>query len=82
MDQLYYKDDDELFIDYTSPCLPNVSNFIKFWEQNIIENTNEFYLEISELLFLFKSSMGKPSNNMNDDDIFKFNKTLLSRCYY
>jgi len=69
MGQLNYKDDDELFIDYTSSCLPIVSNFIKFWEQNIIENTNEFYLEISELLFLFKSSMGKLSNNMNEDDI-------------
>ena len=57
-----------------APVFPKFSNFIKFWDQCITENTNEFYLEIEEILNLFKNFSGKSCSNINEDEILNLIK--------
>lgn len=63
--KLKYDEDTDIFYNYTSLGLPLVSNFIKFWEETIKIDDNEYYLEIEELCLLFKQ-WGKKSQVMND----------------
>ena len=52
--KITYNEQNDTFQNYTSLGLPLVSNFIKFWEETIKEDDNEYYLEIDELCILFK----------------------------
>jgi len=56
---LKYDEENESFIDYTSNQLPIVSNFLTFWDENIYEDQNEYYLEVEEIYTLFKLSQNK-----------------------
>ena len=61
-----YDEDTDNYIDITSAQLPLVSNFIKFWDNTIIEYDSE--MEVDELLFLFKQFYnGKININMNEN---------------
>tara|TARA_Y100000591_G_C21854244_1_gene713929 strand:+ start:10463 stop:11971 length:1509 start_codon:yes stop_codon:yes gene_type:complete len=66
--QLKYDEENESFIDYTSNQLPIVSNFLTFWDENIYENQNEYYLEVEEIYTLFKLSQNK-SIDINENII-------------
>jgi len=65
-ERLNYNEKDDTFYGYTSPSIPSVSNFIKFWDEHIIEDVDEYFLEIEEINILFKQSSsslyGKASN--------------------
>lgn len=52
--KLNYNNDDDIFIDIFSSSLPQVSIFLEFWENTIIEEEDELGLELSELNILFK----------------------------
>ena len=69
-EKLEFNENEETFTGYTSPSIPFVFNFLKFWEQNIIEDPNEYYLEIDELIILFKqSSTFKNNCDINEENI-------------
>ena len=52
--KLNYNESNDKYIGYTSLGLPIVSNFIKFWDENMKENDSEYYLELEEICILFK----------------------------
>ena len=62
---LKYDEEKECFIDYTSNKIPFVSKFINFWDETIIENSNEYYLEIDEIYILFKNYCGINTKNID-----------------
>lgn len=51
-------DNNENFIDYTSNKIPFVSKFLDFWEETIVEDPHEYYLELDEICILFKNYCG------------------------
>lgn len=57
--KLEYNELEDIFYGYTSLGLPLVSSFVKFWEETIKEDINEYYLEIDEICILFKQWNGK-----------------------
>lgn len=75
-EKLNYKEEDDSFNDITSIQLPIVSNFMKFWEASISEDSydEEYEFEIDEIITLFKIWLGKnkltgiSSSNMNISD--------------
>jgi len=71
--KLEYNETDDVFHNYTSTYLPLVSNFLKFWEESIIEDNNEYYFEIDELSILFKH-WGNKAKIINDDKIINLIK--------
>lgn len=75
----YFKYDEatDTFYNITSKFLPEISVFLKFWEENIKLGgtaSEEFVdeLEIDELYVLFKQLF--PTNNMNEKDVLKIVK--------
>ena len=54
-EKLTFDEENEQFINYTSYDLPFVSNFLKFWNENMYENTEEIFIEISEIITIFKN---------------------------
>ena len=56
--RLKYEPESENFIDYTSNKIPFVSKFLNFWDDTIIEDPHEYYLEIDEICILFKNYCG------------------------
>jgi len=67
-----YDEDTDCYLDITSTKLPIVSKFIKFWDTTITDSVsylNVYYLEVDELLVLFKqfNSSGKTNINMNEN---------------
>ena len=52
--KLNYDEINDLFINYTSSDIPFVSNFLKFWQENMYENSDEIFIEISEIISIFK----------------------------
>ena len=58
--KITYDENSDTFYNYTSVSLPLVSNFLKFWEETIIEDSTEYYLEVDELCLLFKQWGKKP----------------------
>lgn len=63
--KIQYDEEKDIFYNYTSIGLPLVSNFIKFWEETIKIDDNEYYIEIDELCILFKQWV-KKSQVIND----------------
>ena len=73
---LQYDEKTDCFIDCTSLSIPFVSNFIKFWDENIKEDITEYYLEIDEICILFKQFLGK-NHDVNEATI----KHLIKHFY-
>lgn len=73
---LQYDEKTDSFIDCTSLSIPFVSNFIKFWDENIKEDITEYYLEIDEICILFKQFLGK-NHDVNETTI----KHLIKHFY-
>ena len=61
--KLNYDENSDQFINYTSNNLPFVSKFIKFWEENISENNDEYFLELEEICILFKKWLSTSKYN-------------------
>ena len=77
--KLNYDHENDLFINYTSSDIPFVSNFLKFWQENMYENSEEIFIEISEIIYLFKlwNTTKKNTINFYDKNIIE-----LIRHYY
>ena len=60
--RLKYEPESENFIDYTSNKIPFVSKFLNFWNDTIIEDPHEYYLEVDEICILFKNYCGFNKN--------------------
>jgi hypothetical protein len=65
---LHYDETNDCFIDCTSLSIPFVSNFVKFWDENIKEDITEYYLEIDEICILFKQFLGK-NQDVNESTV-------------
>ena len=71
-----YDEDTDTFKNITSKYLPNVSDFIQFWDETISEDYDNEY-EIDELCLLFKTWRQENSNkclsntNINEENISK-----------
>jgi hypothetical protein len=63
--KLKYDDSSDCFVGITSIHLPLVSQFLKFWEETLVE-TDEGELEIDEICVLFKNwtTTGKTMNDI------------------
>ena len=61
-----YDEDTGTFNGVTSSSLPVVSSFLRFWEENIVEESDELEIEIDEISNLFKKWTGKNSVGMED----------------
>ena len=57
--KLEYNESQDIFLNITSTHLPLVSNFLKFWEETIVKDEDEYELEIGEICTLFKYWNGK-----------------------
>ena len=53
-ESLTYNEDNDQFINCTGIDLPLVQSFISFWEKNIIEDNDEIYIEIEEIIYFFR----------------------------
>ena len=51
---------------YYSLHIPNITLFIDFWNENFIFDENEYYFELSEILFLFNKYNKKKKHNFNE----------------
>lgn len=60
---LKYEEEIDSFVCITSKYLPNISQFLQFWEENIVQTDDE--LEIGELYILYSSS------NVKENDLPK-----------
>ena len=52
--KLKYNEETDAFMDVTSIHLPIVSNFLNFWDENIIQEHDDLEYEIDEICTLFK----------------------------
>lgn len=57
--KIKYDEENDEFLNVTSIHLPLVSNFIKFWDENIVKDEDETDLEIGEICNLFKNWSNK-----------------------
>lgn len=57
--KLEYNETSDMFLNITSSQLPIVSNFLKFWEETMVKDEDEYELEIGEICTLFKVWGGK-----------------------
>lgn len=57
--KIKFDEENDEFLNVTSIHLPLVSNFIKFWDENIIKDEDETDLEIGEICNLFKNWSNK-----------------------
>lgn len=55
--KLNYDAEKDEFLGITSIHLPFVSQFITFWDNYIIEDENELYIEIDEFIYLFRKNI-------------------------
>jgi len=71
--KLEYNETQDTFLNITSPYLPLVSSFLKFWEETIIKDEDEYELEIGEICNLFKGWYGKNAyvNERNITDLIQ-----------
>ena len=61
-----YDEETGTFNGVTSSSLPVVSSFLRFWEENMVEEPDELEIEIDEISNLFKKWIGKNSIGMED----------------
>ena len=78
--KLNYDNENDLFINYTSTDIPFVSNFLKFWLENMYENSEEIFIEISEIIYLFKlwTTTKKNTVNFYDKNIIELIKHYIN----
>lgn len=74
-ESLTYNEDNDQFINCTGIDLPLVQSFISFWEKNIIEDNDEIYIEIEEIIYFFI----KENKNILIDNLFI--KSLISHFF-
>ena len=83
---LEYDNDNDIFLNITSVKLPFVSNFLKFWEENIqicdIDENKKVVFEIDEILLLYKKYNPNIKNYFNDIKLinlinFYFNDVII-----
>ena len=67
-EKMAYQEEVDSFIGYTSTSIPLVSNFIRFWDENIEENIDEYFLEIEEICIIFKNSLSRSRENIAIDN--------------
>jgi hypothetical protein len=65
--KLEYIEQSDSYFNITSKLLPVISNFIKFWDETMIKDEDEIYIEIDEINNLFKHWSGKSSTLITDD---------------
>jgi hypothetical protein len=65
--KLEYNDETDSFNNVTSVLLPQVSSFMKFWDETMIKDEDETELEIDEISNMFKSWAGKTVYSINED---------------
>ena len=65
--KIKYDPESENFIDCTSNKIPFVSRFLNFWDETIIEDLQEYYLEIDEICILFKNYFNNKNININEN---------------
>jgi hypothetical protein len=69
--KLEYNEENDCFNNVTSLLLPQVSNFLKFWDENMVKDEDETELEIDEICNIFKSWAGKTVYSINEDMILE-----------
>tara|TARA_Y100000816_G_scaffold229112_1_gene174205 strand:+ start:4875 stop:6380 length:1506 start_codon:yes stop_codon:yes gene_type:complete len=78
-EKLNYNEELDVFINYTSSDIPFVSNFLKFWQENMYENNEEIFIEISEIIHLFKIwNSTKNTINFYDKNIIELIKHFFN----
>ena len=55
----HYNEDTDTFVGVFSRFLPVISEFLKFWDETMVEDDNETNLEIDEVRALFSRRMGR-----------------------
>lgn len=55
----HYNEETDTFIGVCSRFLPVISEFLKFWDETMVEDDNETNLEIDEVRVLFNRRMGR-----------------------
>ena len=71
--KLKFNEELEHFEQVTSQHLPLVADFMRFWEESIVEVDNEdLEFEIDELVCLFKYWIGKSSVSIKDDMLIEW----------
>ena len=63
-----YNAETDSFTGITSKHLPVVASFIKFWDENIIEDNNDLEFEIDEISKLFKNRAEKNFSGIDNDN--------------
>ena len=78
--KLKYDEENDTFINYTSSDLPFVSNFLKFWHENMYENAEELFIEIGEIISLYKcwDNQKKSTINFVDNNIIELIKHFFN----
>jgi hypothetical protein len=73
---LKYDEESENFIDCTSNKIPFVSKFLNFWDETIVDDPHEYYIEIDEICILFKNYTGLNNKNIyiNEESILNIIK--------
>lgn len=61
-----YDETNDLFKNVTSASLPTVSSFLKFWDENMLEEPDELEIEIDEISNLFKKWTTKNYTGVED----------------
>ena len=61
-----YNEDTDTFPNVTSASLPVVSSFLKFWEENMVEEPDELEIEIDEISNLFKKWTSRKFTGVED----------------
>jgi hypothetical protein len=71
--KLEYNETQDAFFNVTSPYLPLVSGFLKFWDETMVKDDDEYELEIGEICNLFKGWYGKNAyiNEKNITDLIQ-----------
>jgi hypothetical protein len=65
--KLEYIEHSDSYFNITSKLLPVISNFIKFWDETMVKDEDEIFIEIDEINNLFKHWSGKSSTLITDD---------------
>ena len=55
----HYNEETDTFVGVFSRFLPVISEFLKFWDETMVEDDNETNLEIDEVRVLFNRRMGR-----------------------
>jgi hypothetical protein len=57
-EKITYDDQNKMFVNVSNKYMPKVTRFIDFWNDNFYHDEKEFFLEVTEVLSLFKTKDG------------------------